>query len=199
MKNRMKAPGAPCSLAKLRIMAATLAVVTAACGEAPSTDRAAAPITVAGELPPQRARPLADCTRWEPTVVELRGRLIVSLRYGPPNYGETPEQDEKRNTPFLELGRPITLCPEPDPATGTPDADSGTTATAQVQMNFAYVKPWPRELHGREVVARGTLYPSFTGYHYTPAVMMVEEIRAAGDDGGHDGESDRVPTGSEPR
>ncbi len=38
--------------------------------------------------------------RWyeyEPEVVTLKGTLITSTAYGPPNYGETPEKDEKVN------------------------------------------------------------------------------------------------------
>src|SRR5262245_8358066 len=56
--------------------------------------------------PPARAID-EECLDFEPAVVELTGLLVLSLEYGPPNWGADPDNDEKRQIPVLRLERPI--------------------------------------------------------------------------------------------
>src|SRR5437762_130348 len=44
---------------------------------------------------------------YEPVVVELTGRIVWEMHYGPPNYGDDPKHDQKGNYPILMLDAPI--------------------------------------------------------------------------------------------
>src|SRR5260370_42645824 len=49
-----------------------------------------------------------------PTVVQLRGRLVVERRYGPPRFGEKPETDARMRVPILVLFNPGSVKGNPD-------------------------------------------------------------------------------------
>jgi hypothetical protein len=50
-----------------------------------------------------------DWVEYEPAVVELEGRLINTMFFGPPNFGEDPETDSKEMTRILSLDKPINV------------------------------------------------------------------------------------------
>ncbi|HET9525573.1 MAG TPA: hypothetical protein VFO99_05370 [Pyrinomonadaceae bacterium] len=52
-------------------------------------------IVVAHASDAQAQRSLA----YEPATVELEGRLVIQLKYGPPNFGEQPKTDKKLRVP----------------------------------------------------------------------------------------------------
>jgi len=50
---------------------------------------------------------------YEPAVVELKGKLIVERKYGPPNFGENPRTDAKVRVPVLLLIKPVRVRGKP--------------------------------------------------------------------------------------
>jgi hypothetical protein len=117
------------------------------------------------------------CVRFDPAVIELRGTLTTVTRYGPPNFGENPESDEKLNVPLLTLPDSLLFCAEP----GRP-ADTETVHINQLQLNFAKYGDVPAELLGREVLVTGTALLAVSGYHFTPVLLTVSRIGAAPSD-----------------
>jgi hypothetical protein len=113
-----------------------------------------------------------DWLSYEPAVVELRGKLIVVSKYGPPGFGENPKTDKKVKVPILFLSRSINV-------RGNQASDINTESVSgvkEVQLIFQSGIPH-RQFIGREVVAKGVLFHSVTGHHYTPVLLEVSEIR----------------------
>ncbi len=48
-----------------------------------------------------------DTYKFEPAVVELTGKLVEKVFYGPPGYGEDPKSDSKEHAAILLLSKPI--------------------------------------------------------------------------------------------
>src|SRR5260370_35171792 len=49
-----------------------------------------------------------------PTVVQLKGRLVVERRYGPPGFGENPKTDAKMRVLILVLFKPAGVPGNPE-------------------------------------------------------------------------------------
>ena len=119
----------------------------------------------------------AQCLRYEPTVVTLEGTLSTKLFYGPPNYGETAQQDAKEPQYLLSLEEPI--CTDRDPK--SPDlnaAESGVTVL-QLVAGTAELREALRSALGRKVLVNGTLFHAHTGHHHTPVVLTLKQVRDA--------------------
>jgi uncharacterized protein YecT (DUF1311 family) len=117
----------------------------------------------------------AQDRRWlsyEPATVELEGRLVTQLKYGPPNYGEQPKTDQKGKVPILVLTDPINV-------RGVPghfyNAES-VEGIRQIQLAFINIAPVYKELIGKDVIVKGTLFHAHTGHHYTDVVLDVRSI-----------------------
>jgi hypothetical protein len=113
------------------------------------------------------------CTQGSPAVVELRGTLVASERFGPPGWGETPQEDERIRVPFLLLDRPITMCSTDQmvlPGEAPWKVDS-------VQLNFTRVTNEPMRWLGEPITASGKISRAETGYHFGKVYMMVEQVR----------------------
>ena len=48
-----------------------------------------------------------SCLAYEPAIVTLKGSISRHMHYGPPNYGEDPDHDEKGFYWYLDLDKPI--------------------------------------------------------------------------------------------
>jgi uncharacterized protein DUF4431 len=109
---------------------------------------------------------------YEPATVELQGRLIVQWKYGPPNFGEQPKTDQRVKVPILVLTRSINV-------RGTPgDAHNANSVEGarRVQLTFSNLATDYKQLVGKNVVVKGTLFHAFSGQHYTDVVMDVRSI-----------------------
>jgi hypothetical protein len=119
--------------------------------------------------------------RWlsyEPAMVQLQGTLRLALKYGPPNFGENPETDEKVQVPILELTEPVNVRADPSSNLNHQSAHGVT----KIQLVFSLEgKPAYSDLVNQNVVLTGTLYHAHTANHYTPVLMRVETIRRATD------------------
>ena len=108
---------------------------------------------------------------YQPTVVEIKGKLIVRRYYGPPNYGENPKTDAKETMPILVLSKPINVQGNTDPKASF-DRQS-VKNVRRIQLEFT--KPY-KEFIGKTVLVKGTLFHAFTGHHHTDVLMDVRSI-----------------------
>jgi len=119
---------------------------------------------------------VAQERRWlsyEPETVELRGRLILQWKYGPPNYGEEPKTDSKGRVPMLVLTAPVNV-------RGTPgDAINGESVRGIRRIQLVSDPATYRHLAGKDVVVKGTLFHAHTGHHYTDVLITVSSLEVA--------------------
>lgn len=114
----------------------------------------------------------SDNYPYEPEIVELEGVLVQEQRFGSPNYGETPEIDERLNIYALSLKMPITV--------GTRDSlselnDTIVSDVDKIQVDFVNDVP-KAELAGKAVILQGTLSKSIWGREFYPVVLTVRYI-----------------------
>lgn len=124
----------------------------------------------AGPPPPNSQRWLS----YEPASVQLQGTLKLVSKYGPPNFGENPETDEKVQVPILELREPVSVRADPSSNLNDESAEGVT----EVQLVFSLKgTPAYSDLVNQNVAVTGTLYHAHTAQHYTTVLMTVETIR----------------------
>lgn len=108
---------------------------------------------------------LSGCT------VTVSGKITKEMRYGPSNYGESPETDKKEHFYFLNLSKPIDATKYL-----TEKLDSSYKHITKMQLisydNFAGFDSLPN----KDVCLKGTLFLSHTGHHHTPVLMEVIQI-----------------------
>lgn len=107
--------------------------------------------------------------QYEPSEVELKGKLVVVAKFGPPNWGETPDQDMKLQVPILQLAVPVNI--RGDPKSETNKETFRDVREIQLQGLQDY-----EGYSDRDVVVRGTLFRAQTGWHFTKVVMSVTSI-----------------------
>lgn len=111
-----------------------------------------------------------------PAVVELKGKLSIKTFFGPPNFGEDPETDSKERSWILSLDKPINVRAktETDPILGPSVED-----VRELQLVLREPR---RELIGKKVIVKGTLFHAITGHHHTDVLMDVQSISLAAPD-----------------
>lgn len=111
-----------------------------------------------------------------PAVVELKGKLVIKTFFGPPNFGENPETDVKERSWILSFEKPIYVRAktETDPILGPSVEDIR-------ELQLVLPKPH-RELIGKKVIVKGTLFHAHTGHHHTDVLMDVQLIDLAASD-----------------
>ena len=110
---------------------------------------------------------------YEPTVVELKGKLIIKTFFGPPNFGENPETDSKERSWILSLTTPINV-------RAKTEDDPILFPSVENVRELQLVLPEPhRELIGKKIIVRGTLFHAHTGHHHTDVLMMVQSISSS--------------------
>jgi hypothetical protein len=106
-----------------------------------------------------------------PAVVELEGNLRIKTLFGPPNFGENPETDSKERSWIMSLSRPISV-------RGKADSDLGLDSVVEDVRELQLVLRKPRkDLIGKKVIVKGTLFHAHTGHHHTEVLMDVQSIR----------------------
>lgn len=109
---------------------------------------------------------------YQPTVVELKGKLSVRLYYGPPNYGENPDTDAKEALPILILSKPVSVRGNPDPKAGFDRQSVEDIREIQLVLTMPH-----KEFIGKTVLVKGTLFHAFTAHHHTDVLMDVRSIK----------------------
>lgn len=109
---------------------------------------------------------------YEPEVVELAGQLVLQSKYGPPNFGEQPNTDQKVSVPVLLLRDRVSVLGDQG------DGHNAKTVygVRQVQLAFKSSETSHKTLIGKQVVVTGSLFHAHTGHHYTNVVLNVQSI-----------------------
>ena len=109
---------------------------------------------------------------YEPATVELEGRVVIRSKYRPPNYGEDPKTDEKVKVLFLVLTKPINVVG----IEGHEYNARSVQGAREIQLIITDGKPKHKNLVGKNVVVKGTLFHAHTGHHYTDLVMTARSL-----------------------
>lgn len=121
-------------------------------------------------IPAHKPRP---CLPYEPSAVELSGTLHIITKFGPPNYGENPDSDEKLQVPIITLSDSVDVCGDLSSSINR-DAFHGLR---EIQVLFPEGMAYAG-FRDRSVVVTGTLSEAVMSHHFTPVVMVVREIRS---------------------
>ena len=110
---------------------------------------------------------------FQPSVSVIEGTLITRLHYGPPNFGEDPENDEHQYPFIILLDKPINVLTE-----DSDEVNSDTYDVSEVQLALRgepYVE-MAKQYKDKQIKVQGTLFSAFTGHHHTKVLMFVDEI-----------------------
>jgi hypothetical protein len=103
----------------------------------------------------------------------IYGNVVLKQFYGPPNYGETPEEDRIEYHYVLELYDPITF------TKGW--KREVKVRVEKIQLIFNSDEMINRiDLNWGGHVVEGKLYFPETGHHHTPLIMIVDRINLNG-------------------
>lgn len=100
---------------------------------------------------------------------QLEGQLTTRLFYGPPNYGENPDTDEKVYPYLLKLKEPISI-------TSEDGLDSFELDEFHlVVINKDHFK-FLEEQMGNNIDVKGQFFLAHTGHHRTPVLIEIESL-----------------------
>lgn len=135
-------------------------------------------ITCVASMAPGKTPRSGRWLSYEPAVVQLRGTLKVVPEFGPPNYGENPESDEKVQVPILVLSEPINV-----KANTARNLDyEALENVSEIQLALS-ARDWLAYSHlvGHTVVVTGKLIRAQFARDYRPLIMDVGSIRRGTD------------------
>lgn len=119
-----------------------------------------------------RDTPPSDACTPELAQVSLVGRLRSEEKWGPPGYGETPDQDRRVTIYVLELDRPEVVCADP----ALEQNSRGESRVSRLQVT-GRVDPEKLEASvGRRLTVWGALVHQAWGSDYTPVLIRVDSI-----------------------
>ncbi|HXI86633.1 MAG TPA: DUF4431 domain-containing protein [Parvularculaceae bacterium] len=112
---------------------------------------------------------------YEPETSTLFGVIQTMEHFGPPNYGENPETDQREVAYILLLDQSIRVEPTP----GHIDASGIDTDTfnnvSRVQL-AAPAELTVSSFIGKHVAVTGKLYERFSGHHITDVLIMADKV-----------------------
>jgi hypothetical protein len=110
------------------------------------------------------------CLSHESSVVELTGTIVRKTF--------TDAQDRPETYWLLELSRPI--CVNQDPK--EPDLNYAQKDVRLIQLLFLDQKMFVtyKDLLGKKVIAKGTLFAGISAHHHTPVLLTVSTLRIGG-------------------
>ncbi len=124
---------------------------------------------------------------YEGSGISLIGVIDEVTRYGPPNYGENPETDQKLTYYYLKLETPINVRGNPDSSLNR-DTLTGVKLIQLVTLPHENLKGIElKQYLGRRVEICGKLFQAHSGRHFTPVVMDVEAVGLPESTGGVEG------------
>ncbi|MBB6250414.1 hypothetical protein [Nitrospirillum iridis] len=112
--------------------------------------------------------------QYEPAVVELTGTVVVEDHYGPPNFGETPQEDAKLRVPMLRLDASVDVA-------GDPHSDTNLSSFEDVdKMQIVLTKGRSVDgFIGKHVTVTGTLTEQLEGGDFTQVLITMKTIKPA--------------------
>lgn len=113
----------------------------------------------------------ADTYKFEPTVVNLTGKLVKKKFYGPPGYGEDPKTDRKELASILLLSHPIKVVAEKsDQFNETRD---NIKEIQLINVKRIVLSPFFQ----KNVKVTGKLSAAITGHHHTDVLIEIDDIQ----------------------
>lgn len=121
------------------------------------------------------ARPTCaeEICHFEPTVVELTGKLITKVFYGPPGYGENPKTDSKEKVAILQLTKPINVVAEKNDQFN--ETRNGVKEVQLINIKKIKLSTYLQ----RKVKLTGKLTSAVTGHHHTDMLIEIDSIEMA--------------------
>jgi hypothetical protein len=113
----------------------------------------------------------ATCVKFEPAITTLRGTVVPTMFYGPPNFGEYPKHDQRGIYPVLRLDKPVRICT----LTNNDGDMTSNKIVREMQMIF-YEGPLGRNWNGKHVLVHAKLFPWDNAFHHTPVMLSVVSI-----------------------
>jgi hypothetical protein len=111
------------------------------------------------------------CLKYEPEVVELKGKVKRVVFPGPPNYESVKAGDQPE--PYYVLSLSKVVCVQGDPKD---EINSETEKDIKsMQLMITDYKKY-RPLLGKNVTVKGQLMHSHTGHHHTKVLVQVESM-----------------------
>lgn len=110
---------------------------------------------------------------FEPNVSIIEGTLITRLHYGPPNFGEDPDNDEEEYPFILLLDNPINVVAK---ETDTINSSISNVSEIQLVLKGNSDVDMAKQYKDKHVKVQGTLFSAFTGHHHTKVLMVVDEV-----------------------
>jgi hypothetical protein len=114
----------------------------------------------------------AECTRFEPALTELTGKLVLRDYPGPPNFERIEAGDQRETAWILVLDAP--LCVD-----GDPTSEINTESVANVtegQLVLTAESPSLTPFRERALQVSGRLFAAHSGYHRTPVLITVDSL-----------------------
>jgi hypothetical protein len=115
-----------------------------------------------------------ECFKFDPAIVKLSGKVVPTMFYGPPNFGEDPKHVRKCIYPVLKLERPIRIC-EGQIDKSMMDVPS---QASELQMVFFH-PPYGANWNGKRVIVTGKLYSWDNANQHTPILISVINVEPA--------------------
>lgn len=113
------------------------------------------------------------CLKYEPEIVELKGKVKRVVFPGPPNYASVKAGDQPE--PYYVLFLSKSACVQGDPKDETNSVTEKDIKSMQLMITD-YKKYRP--LLGKNVTVKGQLMHSHTGHHHTNVLVQVESMTA---------------------
>lgn len=110
---------------------------------------------------------------YEPNISVIEGTLITRLHYGPPRFGEDPENDEEEYPFILQLDTPIDVITED---TDTANLDKFDVLEVQLVLRGEPYLDIAKQYKNKYIKVKGTFFIAFTGHHHTEVLMVVDEF-----------------------
>jgi len=111
--------------------------------------------------------------RYEPAVVECRGKLRLVYFPGPPNYESIEDGDAREGVYLLELDEPFDIAAAGDPKQSLNDLEGWGRNVKRIQL--VSEGALGRQV-GKKITARGMLFEAIFGHHHTSVLMKVLKV-----------------------
>jgi hypothetical protein len=107
-----------------------------------------------------------------PSISKIQGQLTSRTFFGPPNYGEDPENDRKEKAYIIKLKEPVNVISKSNKIEeGDFDITRFNIREVQIVSNNDLT-----DLINKDVNASGTFFGAHTGHHRTEVLLEISQI-----------------------
>ena len=128
--------------------------------------------------------PLALPKNASEKLVTLKGKLILKLFPGPPEYSSIEDGDRPDYCWILKLDQASFLkaitTPVAEPANTLDNLNKRSHADEILLVLEEYMENFCQRYQGQEIVSVGHLFHAHTIHHYTPILIDVKELKVCG-------------------